>query len=120
MDEDIQENELKKEDKKEENDVAISSNNDDVQKIDDPMLSKLCQVPKFQEYMSSPILQFHILTVLEILDNVSLTNEYSKDGRVQIASRKINDLRNGGVEANEYVDEFINWLLIWIEEYNEN
>lgn len=96
-----------------------SSTNAEEQVIDDPMLAKLSQNTQFQEYISSPVLQFHILTVLEILDNISLTNEYSKDGRTQIASRKLNDLRKGGLEENEYVEEFICWLLNWMDEYKE-
>lgn len=91
-----------------------------VEEIDDPMFKLLLKEPQFQEYISSPVLQFHILTIFEILDNVSLTNEYSKEGRIQIASRKLNNLRNDGVEANVYVEEFINWLLNWIENYKEN
>lgn len=90
-----------------------------VEEIDDPMFKLLLKEPQFQEYISSPVLQFHILTIFEILDNVSLTNEYSKEGRIQIASRKLNNLRNDGVEANVYVEEFINWLLNWIENYKE-
>lgn len=90
-----------------------------VEEIDDPMFKILLKEPQFQEYISSPVLQFHILTIFEILDNVSLTNEYSKEGRIQIASRKLNNLRSDGVEANIYVEEFINWLLNWIENYKE-
>ena len=59
------------------------------------------------------------LTVLEIINNISLTNEYSKDGRFEIASRKLNNLRLGGVEENEYVEEFVSWLLTWIENYKK-
>lgn len=87
--------------------------------IQDPMLAKLMQSSEFQEYIASPVLQFHILTVLEIINNISLTNEYSKDGRFEIASRKLNNLRLGGVEENEYVEEFVSWLLTWIENYKK-
>lgn len=83
----------------------------------DAMLNELVKNDVFQEYISSPVLQFHILTVLEILNDVSLTNEYSKDGRLEIASRKLNNLRSGGAEENEYVEEFITFLLDWMEEY---
>lgn len=90
-----------------------------IEKIDDPMLASLVKAPQFQEYISSPIIQFHILVLLEILNDVGLTNEYSRDGRVEIASRKLNGLREGGIEANEYMEEFICWLLNWMDEYKE-
>lgn len=85
--------------------------------IEDPMLAMLIKESQFQEYIASPVLQFHILSLLEILNDVGLTNEYSKDGRVEIASRKLNGLREGGIEGNEYVEEFIGWLLKWMDEY---
>lgn len=86
--------------------------------IEDPLLVELSKNPQFQNYITSPVLQFHILTVLEILNNVSLTNEYSRDGRLEIASRKLNNLRLGGSEENEYVEEFVTWILNWMEEFN--
>lgn len=87
--------------------------------IDDPMVAALVKEPQFQEYIQSPIIQFHLFTILEIMENVSLTNEYSRDGRLEIASRKLNNLRTGGVEENEYMEEFVEWLLVWIEEYKQ-
>lgn len=82
---------------------------------DSPMIAALVQDDRFQYYLRSPALQLHLLSIVEILNNVSLTNEYSADGRREIASRKINDLRVGGFEANEWMDEFFNWLTEWIQ-----
>jgi hypothetical protein len=109
--------------------IGDNNNNEEEEKpkgenqkeIDDPMLKELVKNPQFLEYMASPVLQYHILTILEILNNVSLTNEYSKDGRLEIASRKLNNLRSGGIEENSYVDEFINWFFNWLDNYkNQN
>lgn len=97
--------------------VVVKSETKQTDQIEDPMLAMLVKDPQFQEYISSPVLQFHILSLIEILNDVGLTNEYSKDGRVEIASRKLNGLREGGIEENEYVEEFIGWLLNWMDEY---
>lgn len=93
------------------------SNEEEPTTIKDPMLQELVNDRKFKEYIASPVLQYHILTILEILDNVSLTNEYSKDGRLEIASRKLNNLRYGGMEENQFVNEFISWLINWMETF---
>lgn len=84
---------------------------------DDPMIDALIKDEKFQYYLKSPPLQLHILTIVEILNNISLTNEYSSDGRKEIASKKINNLRTGGLESNEWVNEFFEWLTEWMEKW---
>ena len=85
----------------------------------DPMMTELLKNEQFQDYISSPVLQFHILSIIEIINNIGLTNEYSKEGRLEIASRKLNNLREGGLEENEFVEEFVQWLLQWLETYRE-
>lgn len=87
--------------------------------IEDPMIVELLKDTKFLEYINSPVLQFHILTILEILNNISLTNEYSKDGRIEIASKKMNNLRSSGIEQNEYFDEFLSYLTTWLYSYKQ-
>lgn len=103
------EEQKEKQDQNEKQDIATE--------IDDPMVAELVKESQFQEYVKSPIIQFHLFTILEIMENVSVTNEYSRDGRLEIASRKLNNLRTGGVEENEYVEEFVEWLLVWIDNY---
>lgn len=87
---------------------------------EDPMINALIKDDRFQYYMKSPQLQLHLLTIVEILNNVSLTNEYSADGRREIASKKINNLRLGGAEPNEWMNEFFEWLEEWIAKYKQN
>lgn len=104
-------------DVKQQEQEKVQANNVENEDISDPMIKTLVSDRTFQSYIASPVIQFHVMTILEIINNVSLTNEYSKDGRYEIASRKLNNLRQGGVEENEYVDEFVQWLVTWLEEY---
>jgi len=87
--------------------------------IDDPLLKKLIQDKPFQEFISSPVIKFHLFIIIEILNDISLTNEYSYDGRLEIVSKKLNNLREGGLENNEYFNQFVNYLLTFLEQQEE-
>lgn len=103
-----------------ENEIENAIETENNTKIEDTMIDSLIKDDKFKYYMKSPPLQLHILSIIEILNNISLTNEYSSDGRREIASKKINNLRLGGLESNEWVNEFFEWLTEWINEWNNN
>ncbi|CUM65988.1 uncharacterized protein PRCAT00003642001 [Priceomyces carsonii] len=56
-------------------------------------------------------LQFHLLTLMKIINDISVTNEPSSENRKEIANMKLCDLRSGGLEANQLVEEFVQRFL---------
>lgn len=57
-------------------------------------------------------LQFHLSTILKILSDLQLTNEPTVDGRREIANKKLCNLRAGGVEENEVIEDFVLRVLV--------
>lgn len=76
-----------------------------------PIIQLLINNQKFKQYMQSPTLQIHLKTILSILQEVSLTNEYTSEGRKEVAVKFMGDLSN-----NEEVDDFFEWLFKFITE----
>lgn len=72
----------------------------------DPLVEKLLRDKKFSIYMKEPVVQYYILTLNEILHNISLTNEYNREGRLEVANKKLANLRSKGLEYNELFEEF--------------
>ncbi len=72
----------------------------------DKLVEKLLKNEKFAAYMKEPVVQFYILTLNEILHNISLTNEYNREGRLEVANKKLANLRSKGLEYNELFEEF--------------
>ena len=66
---------------------------------------------KLAAYMKEPVVQFYILTLNEILHNISLTNEYNREGRLEVANKKLANLRSKGLEYNELFEEFCECVL---------
>lgn len=66
---------------------------------------------KFKRYLKEPVIQWYILLLNEILEEVSITNEYNREGRLEIANKKLQDLRANGLEYNELFDEFCQYAL---------
>lgn len=62
--------------------------------------------PVISSMLKQPTLQFHLLTLLKILTDPKLTNE-TGDGKRTILNIKLNDLRSGGIDENQLVEEFI-------------
>ncbi|KAH3659534.1 hypothetical protein OGATHE_005579 [Ogataea polymorpha] len=80
-------------------------------RVDDPELQKLLGSPEFVQYLKEPVIQLNIRIINEILNDVSITQEYNAEGRTEIATRKISNLRNKGLEQNAAFDEFCNLVL---------
>lgn len=59
-------------------------------------------------------LQFHLSTIIQILGDERLTNEPTMEGRRDIAKKKLCNLRSGGFEENELVEEFVHRILYLI------
>ncbi|ESX02729.1 hypothetical protein HPODL_05089 [Ogataea parapolymorpha DL-1] len=89
-------------------------------KVDDPELQKLLDSPEFVQYLKEPVIQLNIRIINEILNDVSITQEYNTEGRTEIATRKISNLRNKGLEQNAAFDEFCNLVLNLLDNENDN
>lgn len=96
-----------------------SKENQEVQpqkkEIKDELILKLLQNEKFRSMLNEPVVQYYILILHDILNTVSVTNEYNREGRLEIANKKLSNLREGGVEHNEFFDEFCEIILSAIE-----
>ncbi|CAN3353833.1 hypothetical protein DICA3_A09956 [Diutina catenulata] len=68
--------------------------------------------PEIQAMLKSPTLQFHLVTLLEIV-NRPITDVANRQW--DVAKLKLNSLRKGGFEANTEVEEFIQAVLSYLE-----
>lgn len=66
---------------------------------------------QIQSMLKYKALQIHLNSIIQILKDVSLTNEYQASTRREIANMKLCNLRVGGVEENELVEDFIQRFL---------
>ncbi|RCK62693.1 Protein HIT1 [Candida viswanathii] len=83
----------------------------DVQEHDDKF-GRLLQDTQIQYFLKQPSLQIHLLTIIKILNDASFTQKnLTIEQKQDVANLKINDLRTGGVEENELVEEFIQRVL---------
>ncbi|CAK7896111.1 hypothetical protein CAAN1_05S06722 [[Candida] anglica] len=88
-----------------------STNNTTPNKFD-----RLISDPQIQAMLKIKSLQFHLSTILRILSDPSLTNEQSTEGRREIANKKLCNLRIGGVEENEVIEDFVTRTLTLLQE----
>lgn len=74
---------------------------------DDKFL-KLLQDDQIKYLLNQPSLQFHLLSIIKILiDPTSTPKNSNIEQKLDIANLKLNDLRIGGIEQNELVEEFV-------------
>lgn len=52
-------------------------------------------------------LQFHLSVILKILDDPQVSREQTSAGRREVANAKLTQLREGGSEENELVEDFV-------------
>lgn len=81
---------------------------------------KLLQDPQIQYYLSHESLKVHLRAVYEILNNPQLSGEQTSDGRRSVALKKLRELRVGGIESNELVEEFVCRVLDLLDEDEMN
>lgn len=73
--------------------------------------------PQIQSMLRFKSLQVHMNAVVRILQDPSLTNEHQAMNRREIANMKLCNLRVGGLEENELVEDFIKrFLYLWAEQ----
>lgn len=56
-------------------------------------------------------LQFHLSVIQKIISDVSVTGESEEEARKEIANMKLTELRKGGSEENELVEDFVQAIL---------
>jgi hypothetical protein len=74
---------------------------------------------KLAYYLKFESLRLNLTAICNILQDPQLSGEESMEGRRDIALRKLRDLRVGGREANELVEEFATRLLELLDEAKE-
>lgn len=67
--------------------------------------------PVIQKLLSYKSLQVHLAVLLKILSDSLLTHEPLAENRKDIANLRLCDLRMGGTEENELVEEFVQRVL---------
>jgi hypothetical protein len=72
---------------------------------------RIVEDPKIQGFLQSPSLKIHLSIIHQLLTNQSVTKETSAEGRRSIALKKLRELRAGGREENEQVEEFVQYVL---------
>ncbi|CDK28974.1 unnamed protein product [Kuraishia capsulata CBS 1993] len=77
----------------------------------DKDLCAILEDPQMKSLLKEPSLQFHLLTLFEILSDTRLTGEITREGRLDIANKKLAGLRKNGVEQNELIEEFCERVL---------
>lgn len=66
---------------------------------------------QIQSMLKIKSLQFHLSTIMKILNDPQLTNESTTEGRREIANKKLCNLRIGGIEENELIEDFVSRVL---------
>ena len=61
-------------------------------------------------------LQFHLSVILKIINDASITGESVLENRKEIANLKLTNLRSGGLEQNELVEDFVERVLFLLNE----
>ncbi|CAK9440973.1 uncharacterized protein LODBEIA_P48420 [Lodderomyces beijingensis] len=74
---------------------------------------------KIQYLLKQPALQFHLLSLITILQDGFIRN-LNHEQKLEVMNLKLTDLRAGGIEENELVDEFVHLVLQLTEEQNEH
>lgn len=103
-------------------DEVVNSNRE--QSPTNRIFQKIAQDPKIRAMLKYNSLQLHLLTLIKILDDPTLfksTNEqiFTTENKHAMMNLKLNDLRAGGIEQNELVEEFILRVAELYEEYLE-
>lgn len=81
-------------------------------KDDEPTINqKIANDPVIQSLLKYKSLQVHIAVIIKLLTDSSITNEPLAENRREIANMRLCDLRMGGAEENELVEEFVSRVI---------
>lgn len=91
--------------------VAEDSQKAVLPSLKDSLIAKLMEDEDFKKYLEEPVIQYYVLILHEILHDLSITNEYNKEGRVEVANKKLANLRSKGLEYNVVFEDFCRCIL---------
>lgn len=77
---------------------------------------KLVNDSQIQSMLKYKSLQFHMSVILKIINDASITGESVLENRKEIANLKLTNLRSGGLEQNELVEDFVERVLFLLSE----
>lgn len=77
---------------------------------------KLINDSQIQSMLKYKSLQFHLSVILKIINDASITGESMLENRKEIANLKLTNLRSGGLEQNELVEDFVERVLFLLNE----
>ncbi|KAI5955158.1 HIT1 [Candida jiufengensis] len=78
--------------------------------LEETKFDKILKDQQIQYLLKQPSLQFHLLSILTIIKD-GFINNLNYDQKLEVMNIKLNDLRTGGVEENELVEEFVQRVL---------
>lgn len=78
--------------------------------------NKLISDSQIQSMLKYKSLQFHLSVILKIINDASITGESVLENRKEIANLKLTNLRSGGLEQNELVEDFVERVLFLLNE----
>lgn len=70
-------------------------------------LAKIADDPVIKKLLTYKALHVHLSVILKLLNDSLLTNEPLAESRKEIANMRLCDVRIGGPEENELVEEFV-------------
>lgn len=76
---------------------------------------KVLQDDAIKYYLKFPALKFHLKSLADILSEPQISGENDPYGRRQVALKKLAQLRQGGREENELVEEFVSRVIECME-----
>lgn len=71
---------------------------------------KILADEQIKNLLKEPVLQFHLVTILSIIQEGFIRN-LNHEQKLEVMNLKLTDLRAGGVEENEIVEEFVQRVL---------
>lgn len=79
------------------------------------LYARIASDTQIQSMLKFKSLQFHLSVILKILDDPQVSGEQTSAGRREVANAKLTQLREGGVEENELVEDFVVRVLEMME-----
>lgn len=77
---------------------------------------KLLNDSQIQSMLKYKSLQFHLSVIMKIINDSTITGEPMLENRKEIANLKLTNLRSGGLEENELIEDFVDRVLFLLSE----
>lgn len=75
------------------------------------LFATIAKDPVIKHLLTYNSLQVHLAVILKLLNDSSITNEPLAENRKELANMRLCDLRMGGSEENELVEEFVSRVI---------